>query len=599
MRIVAVQPTSIDGHLDLSVPLDIALFDDARYNVRLQRETRPVFSGLEVWKGRVSDHRFDHLDHYRNTVFVLNPATGRFVANIDTDKGFFQVIPTTTPGEYRVRHCKPFGNERCRELPASAADRDGILRDNLVGCDSTCNETDALGLYVIDHLAAYSDTAALVAGDLPAHAQANLETVNMGLANSMVNNVYLRLVGIATTPENPGIVTSVLDDAWTWFAPEVEALAPDMIVVFQTPTDAPGSAGGWGYMPGRVSVGGVEWPTVFRHEAGHNAGGGHCYPDNENYRNGHDNGHWRTHLCGNDVNFYSTPLLNDDEGTPIGNVDQADMARTWAEMAPTMARYAMHRVPYHAGDLCVDQTCFPSHWGDPIEHIDHVVFNTIDNLQEVPGWNCPWVPGYSDHIDLSTEVVRGSVHDLFVSSTASWEESTMRGWIDWNSDGILSSTEMVMDLVGQGPWTIPVTTPVDAELGAVRMRIRMQYGLDNSADPCAGSGYSSGESEDYTVIILEDISAGINATPQVHPMISVQPNPAHGLVTVRIKDFEPGTVRVAIINAAGQRISTMTSVVTGSSDRISLDVASLPPGLYACELRHPEQGVFVTGLIKE
>ena len=600
MRIVALRPTSTDGGIDLSLPLDIELFDDVRYSVQLRRETLPVLGGLEVWKGRVADDRFAHLPHYRNAVFVLNTTTGRLVANIGTDKGFFQVLPTAQAGEYRVRACKRFGNERCGPEPANATELDGALRGTLLGCDSLCDETDADGRYVIDVLAGYSEEAAAVAGDLAAHAQANIETVNMGLANSLVDVVYMRLVGTATTPENPGIITSVLDDAWTWFAPEVEALAPDMIAVFQTPTNAPGSAGGWGSMPGRTSVNGVEWPTVFRHEAGHNAGGNHCYPDNDNYRNGHDNGHWRTHLCGNDVNFYSNPLINDDQGTPIGDVDQADMARVWTEMAPTMARWAMHRVPYHEGDVCVDQTCLPSHWGDPIEYIDHVVFNTIDHLQDDPGWNCPWVPGYSDHTALSTSLAAGSVHDLFVSSTASWEESTMRAWIDWNGDGILGAAEQVMDLAGIGPWTQPVSVPPDAVQEPVRLRIRLQYGLDGNAGPCDGSGYSSGETEDYTVNITEGINTGIGGTTAATAAgLALLPNPATGSVTLLTGGLAPGAVRVTFINAAGQRVQAMDRLVRTPTDRLTLDVAALPAGLYACEMRHAAQGVRLARMVKE
>lgn len=592
-RLAALMPNGPNGTIDLSQPLSIELFPDVHVTVQLQRVERPAPRGLEIWEGRVPDARFDHLPHYRNTLFVLNRNTGKLVADIGLAQGYFQLLPTRTPGIYRVRDCKLFGNERCGvQEPLAAPVHPGAPRPahGAEGgprglCGNPCNEADADGRYVIDVFAGYSESAAAVAGDLDAHAMANLETVNMGLANSLVDTVYLRLVGTGVTPHNPGIVTPVLDSAWTWFAPQITDLAPDLIAVFQTPTNDPGSAGGWGGVPGRTTVNGVEWPTVFRHEAGHNAGGNHCYPDNDNFRNGFDNGHWRTHLCGNDENFYSTPLVNDDLGNPIGDPDQADMARQWTETARTMANYGMHRVPYFEGDTCVDQPCLPSHWGDPIEYISRVQFNTLDNVQADPAWNCPSVTGYSDYADLSTDVEQGSTHDLIVESTASWEESTMRAWIDWNRDGIISAGEKVMDLIGLGPWSMPVTAPGDAVPGPALMRIRLQYGLDNPADPCNGSGYSSGESEDYTVHILTGSPAGMGDPDRNVAAIRLFPNPAGHMITVQTDGFGQGPLAIRILNVAGQEVLVRRTRPNGTAAPVMLEIGHLPAGVYALEMR--------------
>lgn len=574
MRMVRLAPI-----IDLSRPVLLELFDDVRYTVQLERSTVSALPWLEVWKGRVADDRFTHLPQYRNTVLVLNRRTGRLVANIETDRGFFQVLPTATAGTYRVRQCLSFNNQQCSVLEGThpRATRGASRSD----CGGDCNETDADGRFVVDVFAGYSSGAALVASDLDAHAQANIETVNMGLANSLVDEVYLRLVGTGTTPHNPGIVTSVLEDAWNWFAAEIEATAPDMLVVFQTPTNAPGSAGGWGYMPGRASVGGVAWPTVYRHEAGHNAGGAHCYPDNENHQNGYDNGHWRTHLCGNDVNFYSTPLVNDDQGNPIGDANEADMARTWRETAFTMASYAMHKVPYHENDECLGLTCFPEHWGNPIEYINMVYFNTLLNEQSDPSWVCTDITGYSDYRQLSTQVMPGETHELYAASTVSWAESTLRAWIDWNADGTLAPEELVMDLSGEGPWATMVTVPPGAVEGPLRLRIRLQYGLDSQPDPCAGSGYSSGETEDYTVEVVPAVNVGIAA----HDVrsFSISPNPVADRLTIAGPGLVRGVVLCRLLNALGQEVKVQQ--VHGQAD-MAVDVAGLPAGLYTCELRN-------------
>ena len=66
-------------------------------------------------------------------------------------------------------------------------------------------------------------------GDIDAHAALLVESVNTGFANSLVNDVVLRLVGTGTTPNNPGVVTSVLSDAWDWFETEIEDKGADLV----------------------------------------------------------------------------------------------------------------------------------------------------------------------------------------------------------------------------------------------------------------------------------------------------------------------------------------------------------------------------------
>ncbi|MEB2342356.1 MAG: GEVED domain-containing protein [Flavobacteriia bacterium] len=595
MRLVQLVPNAAGDAIDLSVPLDLELFPDVRYTVQLRPDQRSALAGLEVWKGRVGDARFDHLPRYVNTVFVLNRGTGRLVANIETEKGFFQVLPVAGTGLYRVRHCKPFDGTQCRVAMPQGRSRGGGGTGVPSLCDGACREVDPQGRYVVDVFAGYSPGAALLAGDVEAHAQANIETVNTGLANSQVDTLFLRLVGTGVGGENPGIVTSVLDDGWDWFAPQIEALAPDLIALFQTPTNDPGSAGGWGSMPGRATVNGVEWPTVFRHEAGHNSGGNHCFPDNENYRNGWDNTHWRTHMCGNDVNFYSTPLLQDDLGNAIGHPDQADMARNWNEMAFTMATYGMHRVPFFAGDTCIGLPCLPEHWGGPIEYISHVRFNELDNWQTDPAWNCPMAIGYSDYTDLSTEVAAGSTHQLLVESTTSWDESTLRAWIDWDGNGAFAPDEVVLDQSGHGPWATQVTVPADAASGPVRLRIRLQYGLDQPADPCSGSGYSSGESEDYTVVVTGVQTAVDGQVYAPEGNLAAYPNPTFGQATLEVPPNVQGSCMLYIRDLAGRCVRSVRS--TPRSGRIHVDMAQLPAGSYTCELHHAG-GLLVARLLK-
>jgi len=586
----------LHGEVDLSAPLLLNLFDDAHFTVWLERQTWGHLPHLEVWKGRAEDGRFNHLSHYRNTVVVLNTVTGKFVANIETEQGFFQILPTARDGGYRVRDCKAFVNELCGHLENGTADRLNARGGSRAGCDSDCDEIDEGGRYVLDLFAGYSAEAAVVAGDLDAHAQANVETVNMGFANSMVTNTYMRLVGTGVVPHNPGIIPDVLSDAWEWFADEITELAPDFVAVFQTPTDAPNSAGGWGYMPGRSSVNGVAWATVFRHEFGHNVGGGHCFPDNESHFNGFDNGNWRTHLCGNDVNFYSNPLVNDNLGNPTGDADEADMVRAITETAAQMATYAMHRVPYFEGDGCVNLICLPLHWGGPIEHIVRVQFNTIDNQQANPGWACASVTGYSDYTDFSTEVVQGSTYPITVTPDFSWAESTLDVWVDWNGNGLFSMDERMVALTGHGPWNAPITVPADAVTGPVRMRIRLLYGLEQETGPCDDSWYSSGETEDYTLQVLAAQPTGL---PQPDGFsIRVMPNPTGGVTMLYLDGPHSGQVGIRLVNALGQQVFSRKERPDGNM-RVAIDLSGLPSGVYLCEVSGEEFGRRAIRLVRE
>lgn len=586
MRIVKLPASFEENGIDLSGQLVLNLFDNAVYTVTLTRQTESYLSGLEVWKGRVVDSRFDHLPHYLNAVVVVNRKTNKLVANIETQDGFFQVLPTSVAGEYRIRDCKPFDNGLC-----GVSEQQHVHHRSGVGsrssCNSACDETDASGRYVLDVFAGYSNEAAALAGDLNAHAQANIETVNTGLTNSLVVSSYLRLVGTGTSPNNPGIIPSALDDAWTWFADEIEELAPDFVAVFQTPTNAPNSAGGWGYVPGRASVNGVEWGTVFRHEFGHNVGGSHCFPDDSSYKNGHNNGHWRTHLCGNDENFYSTPLINDDQGNPIGDVNKADMVRAFEETAAQMATYAMHRVPFDINDACSGQICFPGHWGNPIEYISRVQFNTIDNQQANPGWNCESITGFSDYTDIATDVLRDTIYAITVTSNFSWEESTLDVWIDWNANGLFSAQEQVVALSANGPWTSNITVPTDAVEGPLRMRIRLLYGLEQQNGPCNESWYSSGETEDYTVNVIADAVTGIGSSiAQENGVIfHAFPNPASDVVMLHVDGPWDGPAEIMLLNAHGQFVLSKPAVIGQRDQQYSLDLGNLPAGLYICTLR--------------
>ena len=504
-RLVQLNNIEDLSSMDFNQVLIFNLFDDVTLPVQLERKEGSYVNGLEVWIGRTPDVRFDHLKQYKNTVVVVNPKTNKMVAHIQSEKGYYQILPTQNKGEYRIRDYKdePIQCDLLTDKLAKLNHPENklMLRSN---CGNACyNETDANGKYVFDVFMGFSTSAATAAGDIAAYAQAQVETVNMGLTNSLVTTGYMRLVGTGTTTNNPGIVTSVLSDCYTWFAAQIAALAPDFVTVYQTSTGATNEAGGWAGVGDYSNVNDIALPSAFRHEMGHNVGGGHCVGDGSvfPYAHGYDNGNWKTHLCGNSVNFYSNPLINDNLGNPIGDAASANMARAWRERAAEMAQKSNHKVAYFAGDACVNSICLPSHFGSQDELIKQVVFNTINNNQSAPGWTCTTTTGYSDFTNLSTNVVRNTSYPITITPNFSFAESKVSVWIDWNKNNTFEATEQVGNFAGLGPWTTSVTVPPTAQIGNITLRIRLQYGTTYTPTPCGGSPYSSGETEDYTLTV--------------------------------------------------------------------------------------------------
>ncbi|NBA96392.1 hypothetical protein [Pseudomonas sp. R5(2019)] len=191
----------------------------------------------------------------------------------------------------------------------------------------------------VDMLFAFTAwSAEKIGGDPIAYALAQTETANLGLRNSLVSGVSLRLVAVSIFNEG-GSVTA---EGLRWWQNTLEPYR----TLYNADVSAAISGGnatanGWAYNPGWTSAN-VYWaPLVFRHEIGHNAGGSHCNndPNSTNYRFGHSNGKSNTFLCGNNVPYYSTTRVRDPDGNPLGNAKTADMARVWEENTARMTGY--------------------------------------------------------------------------------------------------------------------------------------------------------------------------------------------------------------------------------------------------------------------
>lgn len=198
--------------------------------------------------------------------------------------------------------------------------------------------TSAVDPHFIDLLVAYNVGALReINADPIAYALVQIETVNLGLRNSLVSNLSLRLVAVnvfdvSYDTSSGGLHSwkSKLDDYRTLYHADVSA-------AFTSDTEH--GVAGMAFVFGDTSVNWSLGFGAFRHEIGHNAGGGHCNDNPASYHFGYDNGKSSTYLCGNGSPYYSTPAVRDAHGLPLGNAQTADMARVWRENTVRMTGY--------------------------------------------------------------------------------------------------------------------------------------------------------------------------------------------------------------------------------------------------------------------
>lgn len=240
------------------------------------------------------------------------------------------------PGKRGLLLVDSEGKRRFIEEPAY----DYLRADTLPGEQENASvpaEASSAG-HDIDALIAFSTKALDVLDSDPvAFALAQLETANLGLRNSGVEGVRMNLAGIVVTDTDHGVDSAGLSATQAFMNPLRSTYLHDVNVGYYDESPY----GGMAYVPGYSSVNGIHYPMAFRHEIGHNVGGSHCYPDaGNNYRHGHqtaDGAH--THLCGNNVPYYSSPLVTLDDH-PLGNAATADMARLWREQADRLSSYS-------------------------------------------------------------------------------------------------------------------------------------------------------------------------------------------------------------------------------------------------------------------
>jgi hypothetical protein len=176
---------------------------------------------------------------------------------------------------------------------------------------------------------------------------------------------------------------------------------------------------------------------------------------------------------------------------------------------------------------CLPVTTYGCADGDVIAR---VTLNTLDNNS---GTGCPSDP---DPLDASFNAgVQGPGYSDYTTSTNPLHTTTLQAgqtygctvfagqysegyaaWIDYNDDGVFSTSERIGFSAGQvtgsgsvgvlgSSATFPITLACNPPLGQHRLRVRAMFGLNGSAvTPCANNSF--GEIEDYTITISQAVS---------------------------------------------------------------------------------------------
>jgi hypothetical protein len=149
--------------------------------------------------------------------------------------------------------------------------------------------------------------------------------------------------------------------------------------------------------------------------------------------------------------------------------------------------------------------------------ITSVVFNTIS--QTSPSTNA-----YTNFTTVSTTVALGASYDLTVKVNTDGFRNATKAWIDWNKDGDFNDSGEEYDLGnaydGLDEFTsnspLSITVPSNANIGTTRMRIATQYfddiapiNIPINLTPCEME-YDYGEVEDYTINVVQPLTAEIN-----------------------------------------------------------------------------------------
>ena len=159
------------------------------------------------------------------------------------------------------------------------------------------------------------------------------------------------------------------------------------------------------------------------------------------------------------------------------------------------------------GTPCEVPYCEPCFTDLDDDWITAVEFAGMINTTGPEGGSCSY-GDYTEDPELKVDIQRGTTYTLNVTFESGTYTECTRAWIDWNQDNVFNDTDEMYEL-GSGASTtvsVNITVPVLAPLGETRMRVIEKY--SSCSDACNSASGNYGETEDYTVNILEAPETG-------------------------------------------------------------------------------------------
>lgn len=210
-------------------------------------------------------------------------------------------------------------------------------------------------------------------------------------------------------------------------------------------------------------------------------------------------------------------------------------------------------------------------------YIDQVMFETGNNN------------GYAIFEDSGIELEAGAMYEIALEP-GFWffqRNQFFRVWIDFDQDGDFSLDELVMGSTegSSAPLLDSISIPEDVIPGSTRMRIAMK-GVGNQAltvDAC--EQFSSGETEDYCITIINTLSA--DESP-VQNEFTLYPNPGNGQLNYR-HAFAPEGVQQAVMSVYDIAGKVIVQKQLNTQDGM-LDLRHLQNGIYLYSISNGMSG---------
>jgi photosystem II stability/assembly factor-like uncharacterized protein len=203
-------------------------------------------------------------------------------------------------------------------------------------------------------------------------------------------------------------------------------------------------------------------------------------------------------------------------------------------------------------EVRINEPCTPSmncDYGDGFQLFQLV---DIDNTSACEG--------YGDFKDLSTDLEIGSTYELTL--TTGYGIQYIKVWIDYNDDFEFTEDEVLVNnhviapgqnSAGTFTETINISIPAAANIGSHILRAKSNFGADVPADPCSETDY--GETEDYTVVIVNPSVGLIENNFPLDPVI--YPNPTDGHIFVDLKSAYDN-ISISLNDISGKNITSKT-----------------------------------------